>query len=284
LGLVAPSAVANPLTGRVPGEAGGSLIEEIIEAYGAAAQRAVAAGFDGVHLHGANGYLISQFSSAVTNHRTDSWGGSAEGRDAFVLGVVGSVRRAVPAGFPVTIKLGMVDLVEGGLALDESIRRAIRLVGPGGVDAIEVSCGLMTQSSDSAARYVAVGLKAAVRDLLPGRLVTGSAPEGYFRGWAAALKHAVDVPVILTGGVRSATTMRGLLLSGEADFLGLARPLIRQPDLPLRLREGLESSAACTSCNLCLYHSGSQPLQCWRTPRRRLLSHLAVSLRGSSPG
>lgn len=269
---VGPSAVPNPMTGQLPKEATSSDIEVIIDSFGKAARRAVQAGFDGVQIHGANGYLLSEFMSPVTNHRTDDWGGSPERRDAMVLAVVAAVRSNVPSGFPVLFKIGMNDAVPGGTVVDESVRRAIRLVDAG-VDGFEVSCGLMSISSDSAAEYVGVGRWRAMRDLIPpGRLKVG-VPEATFRSPSGILKSSVDVPVILTGGVRRVTTMRILVNTGVADLIGMARPFVREPDLVARIQLGTLETTDCTSCNLCLAHSGIDPLQCWRTPRRRLLVH-----------
>ena len=269
---VGPSAVPNPLTGHLPREAASSDIEVILDSFGKAARRAVRAGFDGVQIHGANGYLLSEFMSPITNHRTDEWGGSSERRDAMVLAVVSAVRSNVPSGFPVLFKIGMNDAVSGGTAVDESVRRAIRLVDSG-VDGFEVSCGLMSASSDSAAEFVDVGRWRAIRDLIPpGRYGVG-APEATFRSASRVLKSAVDVPVILTGGVRRVVTMRALVDAGVTDLIGMARPFVREPDLVVRIRSGTRKTANCTSCNLCLAHSGIDPLQCWRTPRRRLLVH-----------
>jgi 2,4-dienoyl-CoA reductase-like NADH-dependent reductase (Old Yellow Enzyme family) len=269
---IGPSEVPNPLTGQVPREASSSDIEAIVDSFGNAARRAARAGFDGVQVHGANGYLLSEFASPVTNHRTDDWGGSPERRDAMMLAVVSGVRSNLPPGFPVLFKIGLTDAVAGGTRMDESVRRAIRLVDSG-VDGFEVSCGLMGAPSDSAAEYVGVQRWRAMRDLIPpGRLSLG-VPESTFRRPSRILKSAVTVPVILTGGVRRVTTMRTLVDTGIADLIGMARPFVRQPDLVARIQSGNLDMTDCTSCNLCLAHSGIDPLQCWRTPRRRLLVH-----------
>lgn len=276
---LAPSPVPNPLTGADVAEASPGDIEQTIEAFAAAAKRAVLAGFSGVHIHGANGYLITEFTSPATNHRSDMWGGDDESRDAFPLAVISAVRDAVPDGYPVMMKMGMVDAVHEGLQLDESVRRAARLTRAG-LDAIEVSCGLMEAPTDSANTYVAVGRLRAAQDLLIHRVLSAPRPEAYFRPWANALKAAVDLPVILVGGMRTTATMRDVLRFGDADFIALARPFIREPDLVAQIAAGREGRLDCTSCNLCLIHEGHHPLQCWRTPKRRLLEHAIYRLRG----
>jgi 2,4-dienoyl-CoA reductase-like NADH-dependent reductase (Old Yellow Enzyme family) len=276
---VAPSPVPNPLTGNPVQGASSDEIGATVEAFGEGARRAVAAGFDGVHIHGANGYLISEFASPVTNRREDEWGGDSERRSEFSKAVVTAVREAVPPGFPVTMKIGMVDAVDDGLQIDESVSTARSLVELG-LDAIETSCGLMKAPTDSANTYVAVGPGRAAQDLLVHRLLSAPRPEAYFRPLARALRDRVGTKIILTGGMRTTETMRDVLVSGDADFIGLARPLIREPDLVAQMSEGREGLVDCTSCNLCLIHEGHHPLQCWRTPRRRLLQHALYRVTG----
>jgi len=276
---LAPSPVPNALTGRMVAEATEAEIEVAIQSFGSAAARAAAAGFEGVHIHGANGYLISEFASPLANRRNDRWGGSVSGRDAFPLAVVKAVRASVPRDLPVTMKIGFVDAPQGGLGLAESIPRAQRLV-EAGLDAIEVSCGLMESPKDSAGKYVAVDRRRALQDLLPHRLLAEPGPEAYFRSWARALRDRVETKVILVGGMRRTETMEDVLRSGDADFLAMARPLIREPDLVRQIAEGRRGRVACTSCNLCLMHEGHHSLRCWRTPRHRLLQHAAYRLRG----
>ena len=269
---LAPSPVPNPLTGQTVAGGSGGEIEQALEAFAVAAKRAVSAGFDGVHIHAANGYLISEFGSPLTNGRDDRWGGDARRRGEFARTVVEAVRGSVPQGFPVTMKIGMVDAVEGGLGLEETLPQARRLVAAG-LDAIEVSCGLMGAPTDSANTYVAVGPRRAAQDLLLHRVIGAPRPEAYFRPLARALKGEVDTKVILVGGMRSTSMMRDALASGDADFVAMARPLIREPDLSAQIQGGREGLVDCTSCNLCLIHEGHHPLQCWRTPRIRLLQH-----------
>ena len=276
---LAPSPIPNPLTGASVEAASEPDIAEAIDSFRLAAGRAVAARFDGVHIHGANGYLISEFASAVTNRRDDEWGGSETARDRFPLAVVQAVRDAVPADYPVTMKMGLVDAMPGGVDLAESTRRAAVLVAAG-VDAIEVSCGLMQAPTDSAATYVAVDRARAFQDLLFHRLLAGPTPEAYFRQWAEALRERVSTTIILVGGIRTTAVMRQVLSDGAADFIALSRPLIREPDLVAQIEAGREGRVACTSCNLCLLHEGHHSLRCWRTPRVRLLEHLVYRLTG----
>lgn len=285
---LAPSPVPNQLTGRDVGEATEEEIEEAIDAFATGARRAVEGGFDGVHIHGANGYLISEFSSPLTNQRTDRFGGSAEARDNFALEVVRRVRTTVPASLAVTMKIGFVDAVpeSTGLELAESVRRAGRLVAAG-LDAVEVSCNAMRKASDSAGVYVAVDRRRALADLLVHRVLAGPKPEAYFRPWAQALRREVETKVVLVGGMRRVGTMENILASGDADFVALARPFIREPDLVRRLAAGREEQVECVSCNLCLLHEGHHSLRCWRVPRRRLLEHARYRFSGAlnrSPG
>jgi 2,4-dienoyl-CoA reductase-like NADH-dependent reductase (Old Yellow Enzyme family) len=274
---LAPSPVPNELTGREVGEATEEEIEEALAAFASAARRAVEAGFDGVHLHGANGYLISEFSSPLTNRRTDGWGD----RGRFALEAVARARAAVPAGTALTMKLGFVDAAPepGGLEIDESVPRAARLMAAG-LDGLEVSCNVMRHPTDSAAAYVAVDTRRALEDLLVHRLGRGPQPEAYFLPWARALRKQVETTVVLVGGMRRLGTIEALLRDGECDFVALARPLIREPGLVRAFAAGGMQQAACTSCNLCLGHEGHHSLRCWRVPRRRLLEHALYRFTG----
>ena len=276
---LAPSAVPNALTGRPVPAAGEDEVAEAIAAFAAGARRAVDAGFDGVHIHAANGYLISEFSSPTANRRTDAWGGSPEGRDRFIVEIARAVRGAVPDEMPVTLKLGMVDATPGGLGLDESLPRAKRLVETG-LDGLEISCGVMQRATDSARQYVAVDPRRAAEDLLVHRIFSQPEAEAYFLPWARAVRADVDTNIILAGGMRTTQTMIRIVRDRDVDFVALSRPLIREPDLVRQIANGRTGRVDCTSCNLCLLHEGHHALRCWRTPRRNLLEHAIFRLRG----
>jgi 2,4-dienoyl-CoA reductase-like NADH-dependent reductase (Old Yellow Enzyme family) len=269
---IAPSDVPNALTGRPVPAASEEEIAEAVRAFAAGARRAVEAGFDGVHIHGANGYLISEFLSPLTNRRADEWGGDAERRSRFLMEVIRAVRRVVPSDRALTIKLGLVDAPPDGLGLGQSVPLAARAI-EAGVDAVEVSCGVMVRIGDSAREYVAVDRRRAVEDLLLQRVLSQPAEEAYFLPWARALRARVNTTTVAVGGLRRTETMCLVLESGDADFIAMARPYIREPDLAAQLARGRTGRVDCTSCNLCLRHEGHHSMRCWRMPRRRLVQH-----------
>ena len=276
---LAPSAVPNALTGRMVSDASATDIAEAVDAFALGAARAITAGFDGVHIHGANGYLISEFLSPLTNRRQDEWGGDADRRAAFPLAVVRAVRAGVPSNRALTMKLGFQDAPPGGLSVQDAVELAGRLVRQG-VDAIEVSCGVMLRASDSCAEYVAVDRRRAVADLLAHRILSPPGEEAYFVPWARALRQDVNTTIVAVGGMRRTETMAALVRSGDADFIAMARPYIREPNLAAQIAAGRTGVVDCTSCNLCLRHEGHHSLRCWRTPRRRLAQHAVYRLAG----
>lgn len=232
---VAPSPVSVS-SGRLPREMTPAEIVETIDEFGQAARRAKSAGFDAVQLHGAHGYLIGQFLSPHTNRRRDAWGGDFERRLRFLVVVCEAVRGAVGPDFPVFIKLGMADnlqIVPDGLTPDDGAAIVGRLAGMG-LDAVEISGGY-GGSSDFNTR-LAVGSKQ---------------PEAYFRLFAQQARAVTHLPLILVGGFRSRARMDEVLASGDADMISLCRPLIREPDLPNRLRSGEATAAACISGGRC---------------------------------
>ena len=240
---VAPSPVQYPATEETPREMTGKEIEELIENYAAAARRAVAAGFDGVQLHGAHGYLISQFISPYTNRREDAWGGSLENRMRFPLEVLRRVREEVGEGYPVLIKLNSEDYLEDGLTIEEGSQIA-RALSENGIDAIEISGG-MFESGDSI-------IKTGIKD---------EDDEAYFLPNARKFREMIDVPLILVGGMRTPRLMARLIEEGEADMASLCRPFIREPDLVNRWKGGDELKAECISCNGCQKYR-EEPVRC----------------------
>ncbi len=215
-------------------------IEAIILSFAQAAVRAREAGFDAIQLHGAHGYLLSQFLSPLFNHRSDRWGGSAENRRRFHLEVIKSIKKATGTDFPLMIKLGLQDDREGGLNLSEGIEAARAMVAQG-ITAIEVSTGVSTPTG-------------VLRQEIPER--------AYFRESAAALKRAVGVSVTLVGGIRSPELAQDILDKGEADLIALCRPFIREPDLARRWQKGDKRPAECISCNQCLSIALETSLRC----------------------
>ena len=263
---IAPSPVDNVMTGRPVAAASAEELGSTVEAFGAAARRAGEAGFDGIHLHGANGYLISEFRSPLTNQREDRWGGDAQAREEFPLTVIRAVREALGPGMGLTMKLGFEDFVPGhGLRPEAAVAGAVRLA-EAGLDAIEVSANLMRDYvSASIKPYVGVDRRRAAEDLLLHCLLRRPEPEAYFLPFARMLRERTDVKIVLVGGLRRTETMEGVLERGEADFVALARPLIREPDLVRQIEAGRTGMVDCVSCNICVMHEQRHGLRCWRT-------------------
>lgn len=269
---LAPSVVPNAMFGRKPQIMSETEIGNVIEAFGAAAGRAMRAGFDGIHIHSGNGYLLAQFNSPLSNLRDDAWGGSPERRGRFLAEVYRAVRRAVGPSKPVTARIGIADAVEGGLAAEESVER-IRALRSEGLDAVETTYGLMNTYLENIRPYVAVTPGRALADCLPHRIFSAPGPEAYYRPFAKAVKAKVDIPVILVGGLRTTDTMADVIRSGDADFVAMARPLLREPDLAMQFAAGRRGLVDCVSCNICLAHEGKDGLRCWRKTWSDLAFH-----------
>ncbi len=216
-------------------------VEGIIDDFVAAAVRGREAGFDAIQLHGAHGYLMSQFISPLFNQRTDRWGGSPENRRRFHTEVVRRVRQAIGPDFPFFIKFGVMDDREGGLFLEEGVEAAQQMV-KAGIDAIEVSAG--------------VG-QAAYRSQSDEPVMTP------FRERASVVKRSVTVPVALVGGIRSLETAKDIIESGDADIVSMCRPFIREPNLISRWQQGETTPATCITCNRCMAIARrGEPLEC----------------------
>lgn len=220
---VAPSPIALKVPGaRTPHELTGIEIAEIIERFATAAGVAERAGFDGVQIHGAHGYLVSQFLSPLSNQRTDEWGGSPERRMAFVLAVLARIRATVAPSFAVGIKLNSADFQRGGFSETESRDVIVRLAAEG-IDLIEISGGSYESPAMMGARASTI------------------AREAYFLEYAQTVRDvAPDVPLAVTGGFRSHSAMQAALDSGDCDVIGLGRPAATTPTAPAQILSGAE--------------------------------------------
>ena len=211
-------------------------IAELVQAFGHAAERGKRAGFDAVQVHGAHGYLLGQFLSPAWNKRTDEYGGSPENRARMLLEVVRAVREAVGPDFPVLAKINAGDFVENGQTSEGSAAVAA-LLETASVDAVELSGGC----------------KPAGEAFMParkGRIKTKD-QEVYYRQAAALCKSRLRIPLMLVGGIRSYDVAQELIRSGTADYISLCRPLICEPELVKRWREGDRRPAECVSDNAC---------------------------------
>ena len=277
---LAPSVVENPQFHRLPLAAASSdEVWEAIESFGSAARRVREAGFDGVHVHAGHGYLLSEFLSPATNRRDDEWGGSLENRQRLLLETYKSMRAAVGDDFPIANKIGLWDYVAEGLTVEEG-RATVIMMDNAGVDAIEISAGLMSPKAESAARYVGVSRKRALQDKLLHRVLAAPVKEAYYREEARRHRATARGKTILVGGVRTIELMNEVIEDGSADFVSLARPFIREPDLVRQIEAGRTGMVDCVSCNICLMHEGSVALKCWRESNVDLLTHAWARIRG----
>lgn len=228
---VAPSAIAlQPPLNRIfntPKELSEVEIQDIISRFAYAAKVVKEAGFDGVQIHGAHGYLVSQFLSPKDNQRTDRWGGSLEHRMRFVCELYCAIRDAVGNLFPIGIKLNSADFQKGGFTAEESVLVAEKL-SELGMDLIELSGG-------SYERPVMVGPTHAETDIKE----STRKREGYFLEYAKSVKKKIKCPLMVTGGFRTREFMSKVLKHGELDLIGLARPLAIDPDFPSKLLASL---------------------------------------------
>ena len=258
---LSPSPVFSPLAMRRTRAVTSEEIERIIADFGRAAALVAEAGFDAVEVHLGHGYLPSEFLSPRLNRRSDDWGGSRENRSRFPRAVVAAAREAVGDRVAVLVKLNMADGVRGGLWLDESLAFARLLAADGTVDAIELTAGSSLQNpmylfrGEAPVAEMARAMPKAVR---PAFRVAGKAflkeypfEEAFLRPYARQFLAALDVPIILLGGINRLDTVRDALDEGFA-FVALGRALLREPDLVSRWQAGNEGESLCVHCNKCM--------------------------------
>ena len=208
-------------------------LEEVVQAFGLAARRARQAGFDAVQVLAAHGFFLSQLLCPRYNPRTDDYGGSIDNRARVLIRVVQAIREEAGSGYPLLVKLNSSDLMEDGLRLEEAVLVA-QWLEKGGVDAIEISGGLLNRP-----------------DLLKARSDRNGS-EVFFEAAAREFRKKISTPLILVGGIRSYETGRRLIEANTADYIALCRPFIREPGLVNRWASGDTGDAYCIACNNCV--------------------------------
>lgn len=204
--VVAPSTISSPVgPGETPRPLTSHEIADVVTRFADAARRVRKAGFDGVELHCAHGYLLDQFFSPVTNRRADEYGGDVGGRIRLTLEVVSAVRSAVGQDFPVLVRLGAADYVDGGNTIADAQAAAIALEAAG-VDMLDITGGVT------------------------GYIRPGHSEPGYFAELSEAVKRVTSIPVMLTGGVTEPQHAESLLAKGSADLVGVGRAILKDSD------------------------------------------------------
>ncbi len=258
---LSPSAMFSPLAMRRTRAVTAGDIARITADFASAATIVADGGFDAVEIHLGHGYLPSEFLSPRLNRRTDQWGGSLENRARFPRQIVRAVRDAVGDRVAVLAKLNMADGVPGGLWLDESVAVARMLEEDGGLDAIELTGGSSLQNpmylfrGEAPVREMAVAMPKVIRPafkLFGGRFLP-SYPyeEAYFLPYARQFRAAVDLPLVLLGGINRRDTIDAAMAEGF-DFVAMGRALLREPDLVDRLADGSSTDSLCVHCNKCM--------------------------------
>jgi len=246
---IAPSPIADKSIGIVPKEMTTKDIEDIIQSFIASAERAKRAGFDGVQLHAAHGYLLSEFLSPYMNKRTDNYGGNSENRARIIVDIFEGIKEKCGKDWPVLIKLQIDDFVKDNSSLrpPESIKIA-RIMADAGFDAIEISGGIYESDEKMDPWY----LKVRTTD-----------EEAYFLPYAKKIKKVIgETPLILVGGIRSFRVAEGIVRDAYADFISMSRPFLMEPDLPQKWLNKLSDRSTCTSCNRCEAEMEDKGLRC----------------------
>ncbi len=231
----APSAVKLGLPGGQFGEPvplTKTEIKTIVRRFGVCAAACKDAGFTGVQIHSAHGYLLSQFLSPRSNLRTDDYGGDLANRTRALLEVVASVRAAVGPEFPVAVKLNSADFQKGGFAFEDSLQ-VVQWLEKAGVDLIEISGGTYEQPK-------LLGLQGMEEEEKQNVAESTQQREAYFVDFAKAMQAKVNIPLMVTGGFRQRSVMEQALETGSADLIGIGRPMCVMTDAPKQLLAGLD--------------------------------------------
>jgi 2,4-dienoyl-CoA reductase-like NADH-dependent reductase (Old Yellow Enzyme family) len=277
--IVAPSPIRYAFYAETPRQITEPEIYEVIANFAHAARRAKAAGYDGVEIHGAHGYLLSTFLSRAANQRTDRWGGSAENRFRIVAETLHAVRDAVGKDYPVLIKLNSYECLKDGIRPDDCVQFSKMVQATGCCDAIEISAGTNANvfymarggfPTDAILKYyrpfceLSAPLKLLTRVLARflARLFVPKFTQGYNLDTAAKVKQAASLPVITVGGMRTKQFMDAAIQEEKTDFVSMARPLLLEPDLANKFRLGASEAARCDNCNICLVASDAVPIRC----------------------
>lgn len=263
-------------------ELGENDIEEIIKSFVRGVERGKLAGFDGVQIHTAHGYLLSEFLSPHLNRRKDKWGGTLENRFRIIRDIIGRAREKV-GKFPILIKFSAHDSQKDGMRVEESVRLA-QYFQKASFDAIEVSCGNddwfytirapkvpveailnMDQSLQQASQIK----RQMASFFIPRLYKTYTEMENYNVAAAEKIKANVDIPVIVVGGVRKLSSMREIIGQGKADYVSMCRPLIIEPDLVNKMKNGQQDESRCLNCDYCIIGVASNPVRCYYGKARK---------------
>jgi 2,4-dienoyl-CoA reductase-like NADH-dependent reductase (Old Yellow Enzyme family) len=277
--LVAPSSIPCGFYKEMPKELTESEIFQIIGSFASAAKRAKDAGYDGVQIHGAHGYLLSTFLSRHANKRIDRWGGSIENRFRMVGETLRAVRQAVGKEYPVLIKLNSYERAKDGIKPHECLYFARLVEKTGCCDAIEISGGtneggfVMARGAfptEGILKYLRpycemntlfkLGIRVFVAPIVG--LFQPKFTHGYNLDAAAMVKKAVSLPIITVGGMRDKRLMEDSIKEGKTDFVSMARPLLLEPDLANKFKNGESDVAQCDNCNICVIAADTVPIRC----------------------
>lgn len=246
---VAPSAIPYKTTGLTPRELSTEEIVEFIKKFVDAGKRAYECGYDMVQLHAAHGYFLCNFISPHTNKRLDQFGGTIEKRTKILIDIYHGLRDELGKNFPITIKLQTQDFIPGGLTLDEGVAIA-KILSDIGFDAIEPSGG-------------GAETQIGVKDAFPSKVIKSPEDENYFLPTAKKIKPLMkNCALMLMGGIKNPVSAEKILQNELADFISMCRPLIYEPDLPNRWKNGDLSPAKCISCNSCYMTMLTGPIYC----------------------
>ncbi len=237
---VGPSAMFNPVNKLEARELSTEEVYQHVDDFVQAGRRAFEAGFDAVQIHGAHGWLVSSFLSPVTNHRRDEWGGTPEKRANFVVRIVEGIRKLTGPDYPVMIKLGLKDYHPLGKTVAEGIA-SVKMFITAGLDAVEVSEGVEEEAFHH---------------------IRKDALHPYYIEECRQARSALDIPVILVGGMRKLDEIRQVVDGGIADAVSMCRPFIMDQHIVRKFHQRLADSSKCNSCNGCIAWMQKQDIHC----------------------
>lgn len=259
-------------------------IEEVIEDFVSAIIRAKKSGFDGVQLHLAHGYLLSEFLSPRMNRRNDKWGGTTENRSRIAVEIIKKARKEV-GNYPILVKINAYETLKNGLIIDESVKIA-KLLEDAGCDGIEVSngtikAGLATLRGDVPTELLVAynprlkNLPNVVKNIVikgGKRMIPTPKPlKTYNLDAAMRIRKNVNIPIIVVGGISDLSEIKDIIDNDKCDFVSMCRPFIIESNIVKKMKEGKQSNSKCIQCNFCIIGIEYEPLRCYygRVPKSK---------------